>query len=113
VKEEEGDKVAALLRDQRLNATSDDASDTSGFNAAFMASLNDHTAWAGNVDDVITLSICESGWPLIDLRRDDGEAGPRGTVEEEPTDGRWDPYEHFSQQSEASSAATATSLVLV
>jgi hypothetical protein len=113
VKEEEGDKVAALLRDQRLNATSDDASNTPGFNAAFMASLNDHTAWAGNVDDVIALSIRESGWPLVDLKRDDGEAGPSGTMEEEPIDGRCDRYEHFSQQSDASSTATATSLVLV
>jgi hypothetical protein len=113
VKDEEGDKVAALLRDQRLNATSDDASDTPGFNAAFMASLNDHTAWAGNVDDVIALSIYESGWPLVDLRRDDGEASPSGTMEEEPTDCHCDPYEHFSPQSDAPSAATATSLVLV
>jgi hypothetical protein len=39
--EKERDKVAALLREQRLNATSD----TPGFNAAFMASLNARTAW--------------------------------------------------------------------
>jgi hypothetical protein len=39
--EEERDKVAALLHEQRLNATSDDPSE---FNVAFMASLNDHTA---------------------------------------------------------------------
>jgi hypothetical protein len=45
--EEERDRVAALLREQRLNATSDDPSDTPRFNAAFMSSLNDHTAWAG------------------------------------------------------------------
>jgi hypothetical protein len=42
VKEEE-DKVAVLLRQQRLNASSDDPIDTPRFDAAFMASLNDHT----------------------------------------------------------------------
>jgi hypothetical protein len=78
--EEEQDKVAALLRQQRLNATSNDRSDTSGFNAAFMALLNDHTAWAGYVDDDITLSICESDRLLIDLTRDEGKAGPSDTV---------------------------------
>jgi hypothetical protein len=95
--EEERDKVSALLREQRLNATSDDSNDTSGFNAAFMASLNNHTAWTGNIDDVIVLSIRECGWPLVDLTRDNNEAGPSDTVKEEPYNNRCDPYEHFAE----------------
>jgi hypothetical protein len=39
----------------------------------------------------------ESSWPLVDLRRDNDEAGPNGTVKEEPYDGRCDPYEHFAE----------------
>jgi hypothetical protein len=97
VKEEEEEWARwRLLREQRLNTTSNDPSDTPGFNAACMASLNDHTSWAGNIDDVIVLSIRESGRPLVDLTRDDGEAGPSGTVKEEPYGGRCDPYEHFA-----------------
>jgi hypothetical protein len=42
--EEERDKVAVLLSEQRLNATSDDPNDTLGFNVVFMVSLNDHIA---------------------------------------------------------------------
>jgi hypothetical protein len=86
-----------LLYQQRLNATSNDPNDMSGFNAAFMASLNDHTAWAGNIDDVIALSIRESGRPLVDLMRYDGEAGPSGTLKEDPADERCDPHEHIYQ----------------
>jgi hypothetical protein len=96
---EEDDKVAVLLNRKRLNTTSDDPSDTSGFNTAFMASLNDHTAWVGNIDDVIALSIRESGIPLVDLMHDDNEADPSGTVKEDPVDERIDPHEHVYQHS--------------
>jgi hypothetical protein len=85
---EDDDKVAVLLYQQRLNATNNDPNDMLGFNAAFMASLNNHTAWAGNIDDVIALSIRESGGLLVDLMRYDGEAGPSGTLKEEPADER-------------------------
>jgi hypothetical protein len=71
-----------------------------GFNATFMASLNDHNAWAGNVDDVITLSIRESGRPLVDLTRSDSEAGTSGTVKEDPNEERIDPYKHFHHYSD-------------
>jgi hypothetical protein len=96
VKEEE-DNVAVLLHQQRLNATIDDPSDTPRFNAVFMASLNDHSTWAGNIDDVIALFIRERGRPLVDLTRDDGEVGPSDTVKEEPADDRCGPHEHFYQ----------------
>jgi hypothetical protein len=36
-----------------------------------MSSLNDHKAWEGNIEDMITMSIYESGRPLVDLARDD------------------------------------------
>jgi hypothetical protein len=49
--EKENDKVAVLLHQQRLNTSSNDPSDTSGFKAAFMASLNDHNGLAGNIED--------------------------------------------------------------
>jgi hypothetical protein len=45
-----------------------------------MASLNDQTAWVGNIDDLIALSIRESGRPLVDLTRGDGEVGPSVTM---------------------------------
>jgi hypothetical protein len=57
-----------------------------------MASLNDHIAWAGNIDDVVALPIDESSKPLVDLTRDNGEAGPSSTV---PPDERTDPRKHF------------------
>jgi hypothetical protein len=31
------------------------------------------------------------------LTRDNDEAGPSGTVKKEPSNGRYDPYEQFSQ----------------
>jgi hypothetical protein len=34
------------------------------------------------------LSIAESGMPLVDLTRDDGEASPSGAAKEEPADPR-------------------------
>jgi hypothetical protein len=71
-----------------------------GFSAAFMASLNDHNAWVGNIDDMIALSIRESGMPLVDLTRGDNKAGTSGTVKEEPDDERNDPYKHFCRYSE-------------
>jgi hypothetical protein len=43
---EEDDELVALLRQQRLVASSD-------FNAVFMSSLNNHAARAGNIEDVI------------------------------------------------------------
>jgi hypothetical protein len=63
----------------------------------FMASLNNHTSCAGNIDGFIALSIRGSGRLLIDLTCDDGEAGPSGTVKEEPADERCNPDEHFYQ----------------
>jgi hypothetical protein len=62
-----------------------------------MASLNNHTAWAGNIDDVITLSIRESVIPLVDLMHDDNKADPSRTVNKETVDERIDPHEHFYQ----------------
>jgi hypothetical protein len=62
-----------------------------------MASLKDHTTRAGNIGDVIALSIRESDRPLVDLTRDYGEAGPIGTVKEELADERIDAHEHFYQ----------------
>jgi hypothetical protein len=56
-----------------------------------MASLNDHTAWAGNVDDVIALSIR----PLVDMTRDNDEAGPSDTMKEKSYDIRCDHCEHY------------------
>jgi hypothetical protein len=49
VKEEEDD-VAALLRQQRLVASSDYPDDTPGYNAAYMSSLKDNKPWEGNFD---------------------------------------------------------------
>jgi hypothetical protein len=96
---EEDDKVAVLLRQQRLNASRDYPSDMPGFNAVFMASLNDHNVWAGNIDDLIALSILETSRPLVNLTRDDGEVGTNDTVKEEEDDERIDPYEHFRRYS--------------
>jgi hypothetical protein len=48
--------------------------------------LNDHAARAGNIEDVIALSIRDNGRPLVDLTREDDEAGPSGVVKDEPTD---------------------------
>jgi hypothetical protein len=78
-----------------------------------MASLNEHTAWAGNIDNVIALSIHERGKSLVDLTRDDGEAGPSGTVKEEPTDERIDPARTSTSTTPASRNAAVASLVLV
>jgi hypothetical protein len=39
-------------------------SDTLGFNALFIASLKDHNAW-GNINNIIALSIRESGRPDV------------------------------------------------
>jgi hypothetical protein len=57
----EEDEMMALFRQQRLIASNDDPEDTPGFNAEFMSSLNDHAAWAGNIEDVIALSIRDKG----------------------------------------------------
>jgi hypothetical protein len=46
--------------------------------------LNDRNAWAGKIDDVIALSICDSGMPLTDLLCDDNKVGPSGAVKKEP-----------------------------
>jgi hypothetical protein len=43
------------------------------------------------------LSIHESDRPLVDLTHNDEEAGPSGTVKEEPADERIIPHEHFYQ----------------
>jgi hypothetical protein len=43
-----------------------------GYNAAFRSSLNDHKVWEGNIEDVITISICENGRPLVATEDDPG-----------------------------------------
>jgi hypothetical protein len=95
VKGEEDDEVVLLLHQQCINASSDDPSDTPGYTAVFMALLNDHTAWAGNIDDVITLSIHESGRLLADLTCENGKDGPVGTVKEDRADESIYPREQF------------------
>jgi hypothetical protein len=49
-----------------------------------MSSLNGHCVWAGNIEDVISMSIRENGKSLVNLIRNDGEGGPNGAVKEEP-----------------------------
>jgi hypothetical protein len=56
-----------------------------------MLSLNNHTAWEGTIEDVIAMSIGDSGRPLIDLARGDDVAGPNGMVKDEPADPRCKP----------------------
>jgi hypothetical protein len=53
-----------------------------------MSSLNDHNAWAGNIEDVIAMSIHESDTSVVDLMRDNDEAGPNDTVKVDPADPR-------------------------
>jgi hypothetical protein len=60
-------KIAALIRRQRLNVSCDDAEGTPKLNTTWMESRNDHTAWAGKIDDVIAMSIRDSDRPLVDL----------------------------------------------
>jgi hypothetical protein len=43
------------------------------------------------------LSIHEDDRPLVDLTHNDEEAGPSGTVKEEPTDERIIPHEHYAR----------------
>jgi hypothetical protein len=79
--------MAALLRQHRLIASNDDPDDMPGFNAAFMSSLNDHFAWEGKIENVIALSIRDSGMSLVDLAHDNNKACPSGAVK----DGSGDP----------------------
>jgi hypothetical protein len=83
---EDEDEMMALLRQQRLLASSNDPDNTQVLNATFISSLNDHAARAGNIEDVIALSIHDKDRPLVDLKREDDEAGPSGVVKDEPTD---------------------------
>jgi hypothetical protein len=53
-----------------------------------MSSLNGHTAWEGNIEVVIALSIRDSSRPLADLACDDDEAGPIDVVKDKPADPR-------------------------
>jgi hypothetical protein len=76
-------KVAEYLRHQRLVSSNDDLGDCPGYNAAYMASLNDTDAWRGDIDDVITMSIRDSGMPLVDLTHNGDEVGPSGAVKDE------------------------------
>jgi hypothetical protein len=50
-----------------------------------MASLNDKDGWRGDLDATITMSIRDSGMPLVDLTND-GEARPSDAVKDEPVD---------------------------
>ena len=77
-------KVAAHLQKQRLLASSDDPEDMPGFNVAYMASLNDHRAWEGDIEAVIAESLRTAGVPVVDLTAD--EAGPSGAVKDEEED---------------------------
>ena len=88
MKEEEDDdeaakvaKVAAYLQKQQLLASSDDPQDMPGFNVAYMASLNDHHAWEGDVEAVIAESLRTASIPVVDLTADEG--GPSGAVKDE------------------------------
>jgi hypothetical protein len=88
VKEEPEEAAQAVLlaeyeRQQRLIASSDDPEDCPGLRAASLASMNDKDAWRGDLDMAISMSIRDSGKPLVDLT-DDGEAGPSGLVKDEP-----------------------------
>jgi hypothetical protein len=94
--------VAALLHEQCLNATNDDPSDTPGFNVAF----NDRTAWVGNIDDIIALTISESGRPLAATR-----LVPTARRRRSPPTIAATPTSTSPRTSTALSAATATSLV--
>jgi hypothetical protein len=53
--------------------------------AAFTASLNDKDVWRGDLGAGISMSIRDTGKPLVDLT-DDSEAGPSGAVKDEPVD---------------------------
>jgi hypothetical protein len=78
--DEEAAKAAQLVeyeRQQHLIASSDDPEDCLGFRASCMTSLNDKDAWRGDLDAAITMSIRDTGVPLIDLTNF-GEAGPSG-----------------------------------
>jgi hypothetical protein len=46
---------------------------------------------------VIALSVRKSGRPLANLTRDDDEAGPNGTVKEDPANEHIDHREYFYQ----------------
>jgi hypothetical protein len=48
--------------------------------------VNDHATSEGSIEDVIAASFCGSGSPLVDLTRDNEDAGPSGAVKDEPTD---------------------------
>jgi hypothetical protein len=85
---EEENEVTTLLRQQCLVASSDDPEDIPGYNAAFMSSLNDHKTWEGNIEDVIAMSICGGGRPLVRPDVRDSEADPSGAVKDGLTD--WD-----------------------
>jgi hypothetical protein len=87
-----------------------------------MASLNDKDAWRGDIDDVIAMSIRDSGMPLVDLTHDREEARPSGTVKDEPVDKDIDPRGKqdvsttacriFTSTTIALAAVSSTSLVL-
>jgi hypothetical protein len=47
-----------------------------------MSSLNDHKAWEGNIKDVIAMSICGGGRPLVRPDVRDSEADPSGAVKD-------------------------------
>jgi hypothetical protein len=49
-----------------------------------MESLEDHNAWVRNIEDVIAMSIRDSGRWLVDLMR--RKAGPSSAVKDEPSD---------------------------
>jgi hypothetical protein len=51
----------------------------SRYNAVYM-SLNDRKASTRNIEDAISLSICKSGMSLVDLTRDDDDAGSNSAV---------------------------------
>jgi hypothetical protein len=73
---EEEDDMASLLRQRCVVASSDDSDNTLA--PAFMSSLNDHNVWEGNIEDMITLPIRDNGMPLVDITRNDDDAGSSG-----------------------------------
>jgi hypothetical protein len=83
---EEEDEVTTPLRQHRLVSSSDEPDDTSRFNAAYMSSLNDTSAWEGNIENVIAISIYDNCMPLVNLTSNDDEVGSNSAMKDEPAD---------------------------
>jgi hypothetical protein len=78
-------KMAEYERRRRLIASSNDPEYIPELHTVFMVSLNDKEGWRGDIDTAISMSIRDSGMPLVDLTNN-GEVGPSGVVNDEPAD---------------------------